>query len=345
MKKIIYTVVLICNIIYSWGQVKPNVLSRDSILHLFQKLPPLEVQEVIMNTNYQYLDFESLYFDKELKKYFLKCLDQKTYFENEINKEVLNYKEIINNPERLKSEIRSYLNERKRTNQIDSILSSPQLLLKFKDSVIANEVLFKKKVRNFKNYFPPTQLLVLLKYPEVYTAIKKWSIQDTKRDFFNELLSFNDPDAQKIYNARVNEFIKSNGDSENFAKINLPINVIGTSFTYKKAIDLLKINKQIEPMATHIQTNGGYISSNEYITYNCYLARILARKILYKKVILKDSFLKEMIVINESTDDNNVCKFYMENISNIKKATNLLIIQAEKDEEYWMKNMPFYKKK
>lgn len=136
MKKLIYALVLICNITCSWGQVKPNVLSRDSILHLFQKLPPLDVQEIIMNTNYQYLDFKSLYHDKELKKYFLKCLDQKTYFESEINKEIINYKEIINNPERLKSEIRIYLNERKRTNQIDSILNSPLLILKFKDSII-----------------------------------------------------------------------------------------------------------------------------------------------------------------------------------------------------------------
>jgi hypothetical protein len=344
MKKIIYTLVLICNITCSWGQVKPNVLSRDSILHLFQKLPPLDVQEIIMNTNYQYLDFKSLYFDKELKRYFLECLDQKTYFESEINKEIINYKEIIKNPERLKSEIRSYLNEKKRTSQIDSILNSPQLLLKFEDTIIANEILFKKKVRNFKNYFPPTQLLVLLKYPEVYTTIKKWSMQDTKQDFFNQLLSFNDPDAQKIYNTRVKEFIRSNGESENFAKINLPINVVGTSFTYKKAIDLLNINKQIEPMATHIQTNEGSVKSNEYITYNCYLAKILARKIVYKKIKLEGLFLKKMAVIDDSLDDNRICNFYVENIIAIKKATNILVSEVEKDEEYWMINMPFYKK-
>ncbi|MDR7212233.1 hypothetical protein [Flavobacterium piscis] len=340
MKKIIYTLVLIFSITCSWGQLKTNVLSRDSILHLFQKLPPLDVQEIIMNTNYQYLDFKSLYHDKELKRYFLKCLDQKTYFDSEINKEIINYKEIINNPERLKSEIRIYLNERKRTNQIDSILNSPLLVLKFKDSIIVNKILFKKKVRNFKNYFPPTQLLVLLKYPEVYNTIKKWSIQDTKQDFFNELLSFNDPDAQKIYDARVKEFIRSNGESENFAKINLPIYAVGTSFTYKKAIDLLKISKQIEPMATHIQTSEGSIKSNEYITYNCYLAKILVRKIIYKKIKMEDYFLKKIAIINEGVDDNGICNFYIENISAIKKATNVLVSEVEKGEEYWMRNMP-----
>jgi hypothetical protein len=345
MKNIIYTLVLICSITWSWGQVKPNILSRDSILHLFQKLPPLDVQEIILNTNYQYLDFKSLYSDQELKKYFLKCLDQQTYFESQINNEIINYKETIKNPERLKSEIRSYLNEKKRTNQIDSILNSPQLLSKFKDSIIANEIIFKKKVRNFKDYFPPTNFLVLLKYPEVYTTIKKWSTQNTNQDFFIDLLSFNDPDAQKSYDAKVKEFIKSNGESENFAKINLPINVIGTSFTYKKAIDLLKISKQIEPMSTHVQTSDSSINSNEYTTFNCYLSKVLIRKIIRSKVKLEDSFLKKIAVINESVDDNNICKFCAENIVNIRKATNLLVIEVQKDEEYWMKNMPFYKKK
>ena len=243
--------------------------------------------------------------------------------------------------------LNTYLLQKKRSKQFDSIIKSPKLTSKFKDSIILERMLLDRKNEKIENYYPPTTLLAKLKYPEVYLSIKKWSLNNLTSNFYNDLLSFNDPETQLIYDKRVKDFVKSKGKSEEYT-ITKEIREIGTSCTYKKAIELLSVDKVMTLLDAHVFDNKGNIIGDDsyYAPFNAYLIKdLLLNSFRRYGIKLNENFEKQEVILKLSKDENKLFKFYQKNILEIKRATIELIKIKQKEEEYWMVNMPFYKKK
>jgi hypothetical protein len=347
MKKYLMTLVFINLFQTTIYSQEKAVLDRNSILKLFKTFEPLKAQDSILNTNYYNLDYKALYYDLELKSYFLKCLDQKAFFEIKMNEEIESYKKIISNPVRLNDEIKSYLYERKRDKQIDSILKDQQLIKKLKDSVIANEILFKKKVRNFKNYLPPINLLVKLKYLEVYKTIKQWSIENSQHNFFKEKLSFNDPESQIEFDKRVTNYVNANGKNESYRYFLDVIREINTAYGYSKLLDLVAVNKvEITMQAPVFNVDGVVVdtdNSESPVNFLLLGSVNLLHWVNYYKLPYENLIIQNELLLGSDTRKQN--EFIEKNLPEIKKALLDIVKIKAKEEEYWMKNMPFYKKK
>ncbi|OWP74100.1 hypothetical protein BWK62_15050 [Flavobacterium oreochromis] len=323
-------------------------LTRDTILTIFQKSNNIfEAIDEIKNTiSYEagYLDYKSLYFDNEIKSYFLKSLDRNFRCKYELELENKKYIKLLDNKKRLEYEIESYLIGKKRRKQIDSVLKSEKLISKFKDSIIVDRISLYKSERNCKGAIPNLDLLTKLKYPEVYDSIKKWSRELPERNFTEELLAFNDPDTQKQYDLKVKQYVQTNGKYESFRYYENKIKEVNTAFVFSKINNLLSINNPEVVMYEHvIKTDGTSYSIGIETSPNFDFTEkvfVLANRYEIPCVLIKEEFNK----VRKSNDTKAKDKFVKTNIESIKNIVKECCIKMNKDEEYWMVNMPFYKK-
>jgi len=309
---------------------------KDTILYYFKKFQPFEAQEKIRSAiNIYNLDYKTLRKDKEIKSYLLKCLDQKLYFETLIKDDINEFLIYLDDPNNFKEELIIYLYETKKNKQIDSILNLPDLKLKYKDSIISKREILYRKGKDFHNYYPPIKILVLMRYPEVYNTVKEWSKKAENNYFLEELLYFNDPDAKKEYDRIMEGVLKDT--PANFGGY---IFNVETAYTFKAAYKLLEVDKKVE-----------FVSRGEYETadigsfYNCVFANNLIEIFeRYNIKISNEILMKKTQHWSNSKSDIDICALYKKFRPEIKIHISEVIKIREKEEEDWMKNMPFYKR-
>lgn len=129
--KIIITLYMI-SVFTGYTQTVNSVISRDSILKLFQNNNAFEVFYELGSKKYT-LDFKALYNDTVLKPYFLKWLDRKEYFLFTLEKEK---SKIIDNSKLINEEILYLLIKRNIKNAFDSINNNPELYKLYSDSAV-----------------------------------------------------------------------------------------------------------------------------------------------------------------------------------------------------------------
>ncbi|WP_375604865.1 hypothetical protein [Flavobacterium davisii] len=324
-------------------------VSRDTILNIFKNNNVYDAIDKIRDQiSYERgdLDYKSLYFDKEIKTYFLKSLDRNSRCQYELENKNREYIKLLDDKKRLEYEVESYLYRKKRSKQIDSILKSEKLILKLKDSVIADRILLYKNGRDCKGAIPNLYLITKIKYPEAYDSIKKWSKELLEWNFTEELLAFNDPDAVNLFNEKVNNYVKTNGKNESFRDYHNIVSYINTSSINNKLYDLLLVNRQEVIMSEHVfNADGTFAKSNSIYTSPNF---DFAGKVFYlvDKYKLPYELIKnEFDKVAKSNDISIKDKFVKKNIKILKKIVIEGCSKMEKEEEYWMVNMPFYKKK
>lgn len=281
--KTIYIILLTLLFVNSNAQNRKPV-TKDTLLYLFKRYPKFKAYDKIDNIDFYRINFDELRTDKELKEYFLSCLDQKEYFEYETQKRDSVFIKIINeDPERLRSGIISYLYERKRSKEIDSILKSPQLMAKFKDSVIVDRKSFYRRDKNIETYTPHLELLVKFHYPEVYTFIKNIYIKYGGETKLWYLLEFNDTEAQKEYDIKM----RSGYLPTDF----FTVRNLNTAYGLKIAKTFINIDKEIQFTSD---------DDDPLIPYNCLLGKTLLGIFKEEKIILSPVFEAEYYKIENS---------------------------------------------
>lgn len=316
-----------------------KAITKDSLMSFFKTMPIFDALDKIYKTNYYSIDYDNLRNDAELKSYFLKCLDQNKYFEYEKQQDDKRFLEQLDTePEFLKNEIRYYFNERKREKEIDSILKSPELISKFKDSVVFYRKILYRSNKVIENYYPRLDVLVYFRYPEVYSFIKKIYQRRKDEKLFDFLLYYNDPDAQKEYDLEIEKGIHGGYLDRGFG-IAFEFK---TSFGLKTAKKLLFVDREIA------------FDSDGYETpYNCELAGSIMYLFRDNQIKLSDGFKKEFLRSEELHQKNGFTREWFNNKCLIfKKYRPEILLHLDeiinvkiKKEEKWMKDMPFYKKK
>ncbi len=319
MKKLILFLVLASNIIYAKGQ---EIISNDSLLKLFQTMKPFEVLD---NLQFTWYDFKSCYYDTLLKPYLMKWLDRKEYYEHVLDQEK---KVITNRPDLIKDEIIYMLNKRNRKNALDSILSNPVLYNQYRDSAIS--VYLGRYIEGYKGeHKVPGRAIMIhsyLAYPESYTLIKQWwdeSGRPTERnEYFIPLVRMGDPDARELYDNRIKQFVKTNGEVPDVTEIASELMELRNSYSKMKMIEVLTVDKN------YVRLSEG----DPGVPFNCEVVKYLL-----------GGFSDKGIEIAPPVKENAPCKEQLKHLPEIKAAAQKLIEKYKAEEYYWMKNMPFYK--
>lgn len=319
MKKIFIILVVVCNINYS--QVQKSI-SNDSLLMLFHTMKPFEVFEKVQ---FSWFDFKSCYNDTLLKPYLMKWLDRKEYFNYVLDQE---RKAITNRPDWIKDEIIYMLNKQNRKNALDSVLCNPIIYNQYRDSAIL--VYLSRYVEEYKGeHKVPGQAIKIhsyLAYPESYAIIKQWWVESGKQiernEYFIPLLRMGDPEARKMFDEKINQCIKTNGEESDLIEISRIIYELkGSSYGVNKCVDLLGVDSHYSAMS----------DGDSDLPYNCYILNNL----------LNDFLAHSIDVGNVKTSDP--CDVQKKHLPEIKAAALKLIEKYKAEEYYWMKNMPYYK--
>ena len=325
---------------------KNSFIPRDTILKIFKNNSVYDaLYKISINAN-QEIDYKSLYYDKELKEYLLKILNRNDFCKRELDKEIKKYSKLLEDKDFLKNRIKGYLFERKRGKQIDSILKSDKLIKKLKDSVLLNRILFEGKSINCKKAIPNLNLLTKIKYKEVYDSIKKWSKEIPEKDFMTELLSFNDPNSQKQFKTKIENYIKNNGKNESFRIYQDIIRECNTSYVYSLVSNLLTVNEAEAIIYENIMNKKGISIGTKAI--NSSVNFEFSRNIFYLIDLFKmpyESLSNEFNIVSDSGNEIEQDKFIKKNKKQLLKILSEGCNLMKKEEEYWMKNKPFYKKK
>jgi len=320
MKKVLiifWFLILANNINNAQGQ---EIISSDSLLKLFQTMTPFEVLDKVQFT---WFDFKSCYNNSLLKPYLMKWLDRKEYFEYVLDKE---RRTITNSPDLIKDEITYMLNKRNQKNALDSILNNPVLYNQYRDSAIS--VYLGRYIEYFKGeHKVPDQAIIIhsyLAYPESYNIIKQWwneSGRPTERnEYFIPLVRMGDPEARELYDNRIKQCVKTNGETPDIMIIDRELNELRNSYSVSKLIELLEVDIH------YVELSEG----DPGMPYNCYVI----------KSLLGDILTHSIDVGNVKTSDP--CDVQKKHLPEIKAAAQKLIEKYKAEEYYWMKNMTFY---
>lgn len=296
-----------------------KIITSDSLQKMFQPMKPFEVFEKVQFAGF---DFKSCYNNALMKSYLMKWLDRKEYFKYILDK----YKQTItNSPDLIKREIQYKLTKQGRKNALDSILSSPVLYNQYRDSAIS--VYVNRYIEESKGEHKVPDMAIVLHsyfaYPESYIIIKQWwneSGRETERnDYFIPLVRMGDPDARKLFDNRIAQFVKTNGVSPTIMDIDGELNELRSSYSIAKMIVLLKVGTVYNPFG------------DDPMPYNCFVINYL----------LNDIFAHTIDVGEVKTSDP--CDVQKKYLPEIKAAAQKLMEKYKAEEYYWMKNMPFYK--
>ena len=339
MQKIIFLLILLCaQRVYGQSErPKDWTLSRDLILYYFQNYPPFEASQIVQGYARGSFDYKSMYDDKELKPYLLKLTSRKEYCEYKLKMDVLDYLRIIEDKERLKSDIRSFFYGKKISKKVvDSLVQIPAIVLQYRDSVILEHKARNRKNSNFLRDFPDVYFISKFKYREVYDSIKAWSNEREKGKYFRELFEYNDPDMVKKVNELMFSLLEDKTtNEENKFLLNM---LSKTSNAYKIISQVLHKRTKVEEILC---------TESYYYHFNLELVNNLYSEFLKYKITPFNGFFEDYDKKRESYHlDNKVFEsFIWDNIPALKKVTLELANQLEKEEEYWMKDMPFYRKR
>ncbi|MBB1194055.1 hypothetical protein DNC80_10315 [Flavobacterium sp. SOK18b] len=324
-----------------------KTITKDSILYYFKKYNPFDALEKIRRTDYNgyIINYDALRSDKELKTYFLKCLNQKEYFEYYMKKEDSAFIKHINENSRfLKDQIGYDFVNTKRRKEIDSILKSPVLATKFKDSIASKESFSSREGKSIEKYYPNMELLIRFHYPEVYSFIKNiynkyYREYDRQRNntpydnspFFYDLLRFNDPEIQQEYDSKL-QFILKIGSLDTSFDI---VFKVETAYALNGVKDYLLIDREVT-----VQSDG-----LKY-PYNCQLAEYLISTFKDEKIEMSPAFKKEYDEIENNPEKSFIdkCPVFKKYNSEILLHIDALKEKRRKKEAVWMKEMSFYKK-
>jgi len=305
-----------------YTQTVNSVISRDSILKLFQNNNAFEVFYELGSKKYT-LDFKALYNDTVLKPYFLKWLDRKEYFLFTLEKEK---SKIIDNSKLINEEILYLLIKRNIKNAFDSINNNPELYKLYSDSAVNQFINRFTKYKDPEKFEVPQDAVVFhsfLAYPESYSIIKKWwteSKLDVNSKYFLPLVRLGDHEAETAFDKRIVEFLKTNGNSEELMSIYSDLTYLNNSYAISKMIDLFKIDKNFVMLSDGDEGN----------PFNCIIFNFLLSEFNYYGI--ETTKLKET---------KKPCKELSKLVPEIRKAALQLIDNHKSEEAYWKENISY----
>jgi hypothetical protein len=316
------------------GAKAQKYTSIDSVLLLIKNKPLFEALDRV---EIKEEDREKLYYNLEFKNFLLKRLDQNLYFEYCIDKQIKEFKDLMKDKVFSDDELKSYLNGQKRGKQYDSIRKNTLVYKKYKDSIISDRIKLYRKGEDPKKYYPSTRWFMDFPYAEAHKIIKEWWIQEpdngavtinwTKKGFFDTLLLMNDPDAQELFSKKIDEFITTNGKSQHPAEIQSPLNN-QNSYSLKQMFRLLTVTVD----------NRAFSDSPE-TPFNCSMMSMIIGTLEH------EGGYKFPNISDEDYGSKKDCEDKFKFLPLAKKYSKEYYIKLNKEQEYWMKDMPFYKKK
>jgi len=327
---------LLLMIIINGIQAQRLTITNDSLRNHFRRESPYEVFEYYLKGFDILIDYESLYYDEEMKSYLMKWLDEDEILADLLNRRRKTFNERFNYDKKEKiSFTEDYIKEHKLN--FDSICSDTTLLNMYTEMAIS-EFIDRNRDRYLKNKhvllidFGVLLFHARIVYPEAYKKVKQlWYNQNkqivTKSQDFNTLficlLKMNDPEAQSEFDKIIADFVKTNGESFDGTFLLANVVAVGNAYAKKKLIELLSVYKKFQFISdgADIPFDGRiYGMLRDLLKYN--QIETTAFEISYKT---PEEYIKEMRKQKE----------------NVVEATNRLIKKIEKSEEYWMVNMPF----
>lgn len=280
-------------------------------------------------------NFKEITYDKKIKQKLLTIFDQKKYFEYYIAKRVEEFKDLMKNETFSDDELKSYLNGQNRNKQYDSIKQNIILYEKYKDSIVMDRIKLYKKDQKSEDYYPDggdIKMVSYAHYPEAYLVTKKWWIRAGKNTnygdmLFESLLEYNDPEAQNLLTKKIDEFVKSNGKSERPVAIH---SLLSTRNSYS-------LNQLFRLLVVTID-NPGFPGENA-TPFNCDMINSIISILEY------DGGYKFTDLPSEKKDEKKRsvnCENQFENLLLAKEFAKDYSLKLDKEQEYWMKNMPFF---
>lgn len=310
------------------AQQKVEYIPADTLLQWFETYPPLEVIDKIRESRKE-MDYKTYYHASELKPHFMKWLDRGLYYEDMLKEVRDEYKSPLNSEDSsyLVYRIKGKLKLTKSSLNIDTVLTTLLLYTSWKDSVVNDDIERWVKRRNkLGKPFPDRSAiyhLSRLKYPESYNLIyqfwKETGEGGEENDYFSALVRMGDPEARRIYDEFIQEIVKKNGETNT---LSFGLGFGGSSYYVAKQLELLSVDKKLSPF-----------SDETFIPFNCEVIDRLVSSIFYYK-----------IEVDPVVKYRDPCDKHFEHLKEVKEAAQRLIKYYEKEEYYWMKNMPFYQK-
>ena len=336
-KRIIQFIVLF--VIISNIQAQRLDITIDSLRFRFQNEKPYDVYDYYRKGTSEFSkdNYKSLYYDTEMKNYFLKWLNQDQIIDYERDR----HKKYLNgfDEESKTSFIESYISRVFKLNP-DSIKADTNLWKLYADSAISSHAekqkmrLLQKKEESKRDVLPDYLVMnchAKIAYPEAYKIIKDWWYQYDKPtatdygyfdDLFISLLLMNDPEAQSEFDKIVKRYVQTNGTAY---KEDYGLGFIRSLRAVKNAYGL---RKMIELLPVRVEVIG--LSSMEGTSYDPLDYRMYG--------LLNYVFMSHGINTLGLFDDLDTMR---KNSEEIVRLANQLIKELEEDEKYWMENMPF----
>ena len=328
------TLILIALIVLSVNVIKAQKYSHeitvDSLLKMFRVDTPFDVLQKFSTPDFK--DYKGAYYNKELKSYLLKWLSKEEYREYQINKDI---KELTNNTDFIKRLIRFKLVDQNHEAWSDSIIQTPALYEKYRDSVLIEESNRYRKSTKLETSYPPEETVWFhsqVAYPESYLIIKQWwvergkpiwNINHTSYDgYLVALVKMRDREAMQLADLEIAKFVRSNGKSE------YPITVLNF---IEENQNPYGIEKLLETLSVNIKFP--YISDGTIGQFNCMTIDILEEQLYLNS-----------IPINAPIKRTSTCEEWLKHVKAFKDAAQLLIKKYQEEEKYWMDNMPYKKK-
>lgn len=302
-------------------------LKTKNVFDVIDKIKPYE------------LDLEALYNDSIAKKLLLKSLDNEAYFEYKMSEIDTNFVNRCKKDDFMNSELRYFLNEKRRIRQYDSIVKSPVLYSKYRDSIFIATFKLHREGTKKESYLPNVNSLFhYVPYPEAHTIAKKRWVDGGKNmdeSVFQTLLYMNDPDAETAFMGEIKNLIAKK-------PVNLSLKTMEDLFFDIRTPFMLRTQFLVMDISTKYSVlpsgDGGLP-----MAFNCLVLENLIFNLNRNEIKVPIETNCKQNTLTRKEDIEN-CNFRLKNVTHYRNATNELITKIENSQEYWMKNMPFYKK-
>lgn len=338
-KRIIYFMLLFFIEANTNIQAQRYTITIDSLRAHFRNEKPYVVLDYYKKRSGWFLkdNYKPLYYDQEMKNFLLQWFDQDQIIDYETNV-FRKYLEGFSNDSK-NSLVKSSIERDFRLNA-DSIRADSALWKIYTDSIISLRVeeqrinIRRRKEEDRRDILPDWSAMYLLSkvaYPESYKIMKDWWYQYDKQVVRNTiyfdnllilLLLMNDPEAQLEFDKIIKEYIRTNGKTyeEDFgiAFINC-FQIVTNAYGISKMLELLPIETLISGLTGRDGTDYDPLS---YRIYD----------------LLHSVFIIHKIETKSLFDDFDTMR---KNKNKIIQLANSLIKELEKEEQYWMENMPF----
>lgn len=333
-KVTIYILLFINTINIAYSQ--RTIITNDSLRNHFKKESIIEVLNYLLKYRDYSLDYKDLYSDKVLKNLLLRWLDSDVIISYELNTYTERFKERFEyDKEQETSFTKRYIEQKAKLNY-DSLSMDTAILKIYTEKAIKEFV-----NNNIKNSFlekkeeliPDPRVLFLhsrIVYPEAYKKIKYWwylNNKEQKSALYYCMLEMNDPEAQAMYDECLKEFIRSKEQGYPYYLSMPNIERVANAYAVKKLLELLPITRLVL-----------VISGDPPIPHDEIILTSLIS--LCNRYEMKVASYSPELVITLGGYDKYI-QYLREHKKDIIDAANRLIIKLEKDEEYWMQNIPF----